>query len=81
MVRAEAPAAPTCIRAANAVIGPLAVLVAHEVALSEVALDGAVLRCGALRPHYNDCGIWLSLLGVHIDLDWLLGGHWLLHGL
>ena len=82
MVRAEAPAAATCIRAADAVIAPHAVLVAHEVALSEVALDGGVPRCGALRPHYNDCGIWLSLLGIHIDMDMLLGGCWLLqHGL
>ena len=81
MVRAEAPAAATIIRAAETVILPHAVLVAHEVALSEVALDGAVLRCGALRSHYNDCGIWRSWLGIHIDQEMLLRGHCLLLGL
>ena len=73
MVRAEAPAAATVIRAAEAVIFPHAVLVTHEVAFSEVTLDRAVLRCGTLRPHDDDRGTCCcSWLIHHVELD-LLG--------
>ena len=72
MVRAEAPAAATVIRAAEAVIFPHAVLVIHEVAFSEVTLDGGVLRCGALRPHEDDRGTcWCSCLINHVERDLL----------
>ena len=72
MVRAEAPAAATVIRAAEAVIFPHAVLVSHEVAFSEVTLDGAVPRCGALRPHDDDRGTcWCSCLINHVERDLL----------